>query len=205
MKSFFNGLISVIIVLIIILFEFTLGILFCIQNSIKVNSISNAIQSVDFKTIMYTDDNQLTEVGVAINDMFKEMGFNVEDTKELLETPTLKRVLGDLVGSAVMSTVEDGVEIDFPTKEEVKDIVDECYDIASKSQKIDLSKEEIKKIVDDNYDKFIADLKNYAGDLTEGFNFDDDINFGSSSHNVVEKPVLNDFSLNNFQGGYPNE
>lgn len=176
-----KDLLSVIIVLILIVLEIVYGCLFCVKNTIDEKSISHAIQDVDFNAVMYDENGELTEVGKSLNDMLLDMGLSMNASKEILESETLKRSMGDFIATAIVSTVDDSVEIIYPSKKDLKDFVGETYDIIAKEQKMEASKEEVLKSFDEDYDELINELEKFTADLDKNLNLNENIDFGISS------------------------
>lgn len=165
MKKFLNILASIILVIFLIIFELTLGFVYSVDNILDVNSISNTVQDIDLGALLY-EDGELNDIGKEVDKVLKEMGLETEETEKLLNTPTLKKVTGNFIGSTTMSAIDPETEIIYPTKEDYINIIDECYDIIEEKENIDIDKEELKNLVDENYDELLKELKNLAKEIS---------------------------------------
>lgn len=165
MKKFLNILASIILVIFLIIFELTLGFVYSVDNILDVNSISNTVQDIDLGALLY-EDGELNDIGKEVDKVLKEMGLETEETEKLLNTPTLKKVTGNFIGSTTMSAIDPETDIIYPTKEDYINIIDECYDIIEEKENIDIDKEELKNLVDENYDELLKELKNLAKEIS---------------------------------------
>lgn len=184
MKKFLNVCCSIIIVFILIIFQITFGMLYCIRNTIDPGNISSAVEKIDFASMLYDENGELSDFGEPITEALVEMGFKRDMSKEILNTSSLKKTLGKFIGSVIEASLDENVEIEFPTKDEVKNVVNECYEIVSKNNILEISKEEVLKIIDDNYDGYIKELGSFSDDIIEIFNSESVFNVSIGKNDV---------------------
>lgn len=169
---------ATILSILIFIFELTTVLIITTRNTIKPETISEAIQKIDFIEIVETENNssssnrndlknKITSINNTIKDTFNNIGLTSSEANLLINTPTLKRIVGDFAGSVVLNNIDEETKIIYPKKEEIRSIASECYEIILKREKLDTTKEELIKIADENYDTIINELKKYADSISK--------------------------------------
>lgn len=118
---------AVIICILLVIMQFGTHVLFGLGKALTRDNVASAYKKIDVKEIISSDNGIDNEIYADIKKSYAKMGFSDEDINKIINTPSVKKILGETIGS-VTDYIVTGNKNNMITSDELYKLFEDNLD-----------------------------------------------------------------------------
>ena len=159
--KFFTAIIASILCVVIFILEFGVHIVVDTKGYLSEENITKIIEKIDLNDLLVDEKGNKTEIAADIYEMIEDAEIEEEALDKILESKSLRELVGKYIGSSVEAVLYDK-EVIKPTVDEIVFVVEDNFDIIE-----EIAKEQGEVLTESDKQELLKEIRKTAPELIE--------------------------------------
>lgn len=156
-----TGIIAVLLCVVIFVLQIGIHTFIDTKTYLSKESIISVTKNIDLDILLKDEDGKKTELAEEIYDSIKESDIPTEAIDKVLESKSLREIVGGYIGSSIESILYN-TEVEKPTVDDLVKLVEDNMDLIE-----EISKEQGVTITEEDKKELISEVRKNAPELIE--------------------------------------